>query len=76
MDDIVDDIMNVCITRLKKDEYKSMDPLIEYIGKRVWPYIVFAGAMFTLLLVILLVLLVTILHHHKLTKPFLCNRSL
>jgi len=63
------------VNRLIQDEYKAVDPLIEYIGKRVWPYIVFAGAMFTLLLVILIVMLLLILNHHKLTKPLLCNRT-
>lgn len=75
MDSIVDDLWNACVNRLKQDDYKAVDPLIEYIGKRVWPYIVFAGAMFTLLLVILIVMLLLILNHHKLTKPLLCNRT-
>ena len=75
MESIIDDMLNLCMDKFKKDEYKSIDPLVEYIGKRIWPYIVFAGAMFTLLLVMMMVVLLMILNHHKLTKPLLCDRT-
>jgi uncharacterized RDD family membrane protein YckC len=75
MDNVIDDLFQLCMERLKKNEYRELDPLVEYIGKRVWPYIVFASLMFLLILLILVVLFVVILNHHKLTKPLLCDGS-
>jgi len=73
MDNVIDDVIKICTERLRKNNYQELDPLVEYIGKRVWPYIVFASVLFSIILVILIVICVLILNYHKLTKPLLGN---
>ncbi len=76
MDSILDEIMTACMDKFQKDDYKTIDPIVEYIGKRVWPYILFACIMFIILILLIIVMLVITLSHHKITKPLLGNRSI
>lgn len=48
-----------CIDAMKTDQNQEkikseiLDPLIKYMGCRIWPYIVFAGILFTVMTIIL-----------------------
>ena len=74
MDLILDEIMTACIDKFEKDEYKTIDPIVEYIGKRIWPYIMFACIMFTILILLIICMFVMTLSHHKITQPLLSGR--
>jgi hypothetical protein len=61
MEQIINQVLCACVTELKKPETDDMlkrdmiDPIVDYIGQRIWPYVVFAGCMFvTLLLTVIL----------------------
>lgn len=56
MEQIINQVLCACVTELKKPETDEMlkrdmiDPIVDYIGRRVWPYILFAGILFVILI--------------------------
>ena len=56
MEQIINQVLCACVTELKKPETDDMlkrdmiDPIVDYIGQRIWPYVLFAGVMFVLLI--------------------------
>lgn len=56
MEQIINQVLCACVTELKKPETDDMlkrdmiDPIVDYIGRRIWPYVLFAGVMFVFLI--------------------------
>lgn len=65
MDVIASQSIDMCITEFEKEQNQAklkkhvLDPVIKYIGKEIWPYIIIT----TVLLVFLFVLLIVILYY-------------
>lgn len=55
MEQIINQVICACVDELKKPETDEMlkrdmiDPIVNYIGQRIWPYVLFAGVLFVLL---------------------------
>lgn len=75
MDNVLDDVIKMCIERLQKDDCHDLDPIAKYISQRVWPYMIAAIVLFVVIMSLLILICIFILHYHYLTKPLLCNRS-
>jgi uncharacterized RDD family membrane protein YckC len=75
MDNVIDDLVKMCIERLQKDDCRDLDPIAAYIGKQVWPYIIVASVLFIIALILLILIFSFILYYNHLTKLTLCDRS-
>jgi hypothetical protein len=59
MDKITEQLFNMCINEIKNDDKQKkikceiLDPCIQYIGKKIWPYIIFSCIVFMLLIVLI-----------------------
>ena len=48
-----------CIDNIKKDDNQQkikneiIDPLVKYMGKQIWPYILFTSILFTVIAIVL-----------------------
>ena len=55
MEQIINQVLCACVEELKKPETDEMlkrdmiDPIVTYIGQRIWPYVLFASVLFVLL---------------------------
>ena len=67
MEQIINQVFCACVDELRKPETDEMlkrdlvDPIVDYIGQRIWPYVLFAGVLFVVLFtsVILMVYKIT-----------------
>lgn len=56
---IVSNFTCTCIEQLKRDDNKQqikneiIDPLVKYMGKQIWPYIMVASILFTIITITL-----------------------
>ena len=66
MDNIVNQCIDVCIEEFHKETNKDkletnvLDPIIKYIGNRLWPYIFYLMVFIITLLVLLVYILYTV----------------
>lgn len=55
MEQIVTQLINACACEFKKEENQSIvkhdfiNPLVHYIGKQIWPYVLFASILFVII---------------------------
>ena len=67
MDKIINQGIDLCIEEFKKQSNKDklesdiLDPIIKYIGERLWPYIIYS-IVFILCLIIILFYTIYIIH--------------
>lgn len=65
MDEIASQSIDMCISEFEKEQNQVklkkhiLNPIIKYIGKEIWPYIIIT----TVLLVFLFILLIVILYY-------------
>lgn len=61
MEQIINQLICVCVSELKKDDNQNMlksdiiNPIVDYIGKQIWPYVLFACSLFMVLWVVIVV---------------------
>ena len=66
MDNIVNQCIDICIEEFNKDtnkyklETNVLDPIIKYIGNRLWPYIFYLMVFIMTLLILLVYILYTV----------------
>lgn len=64
-DKLFGEIINYIIDRLKQDDFKKkiqavlLDPMIEYIGRRLYPYVLFASLCFVFIILLFIFLIWT-----------------
>ena len=60
MDKIINQGINICIEEFQKQDNREklesdiLDPIIKYIGERLWPYIMYSIIFLSTLIIILL----------------------
>ena len=66
MDKVISQTIDVCINEFNKTENKSkveenvLDPIIQYIGNRLWPYIVYLIIIMVIIICSLLYVIYTV----------------
>ena len=71
MDKIVKQSVDLCIEEFKKEhnqqklEDNILDPVIQYIGDRLWPYIMYSVIFISLLLLLLLYIIYILQQSNK-----------
>jgi len=60
MEQIINQLLSACLTELKKEETNEVmkrdliDPMIEYIGQQIWPYVLFTCVLFVLMCLVII----------------------
>lgn len=74
MEQIINQLFCACVDELKKPETDEMlkrdlvDPIVNYIGQRIWPYVLFASVLFVMLFTSVILMVYKITQVNRLTK--------
>ena len=57
MNDILSQFLIICKEKFDEPEFKSnfLDPIVSYIGNKLWPYVLFAAIMWFILMLVLVI---------------------
>ena len=75
MDKIVDQSIDICIEEFQKEKNKKklendvLNPIIKYIGERLWPYIMYTIIFISSLLLLLFYIVYILRKTNLKTKP-------
>ena len=65
MNEVINQCISICKEQIETDEFKQqvLDPIVNYIGRQLWPYIAFAIGMWVLLMIVLIVTMCRLKYH-------------
>ena len=69
MNDILCQVLTICKQKLDDPEFKSifLDPIVSYIGNKLWPYVLFATIMWFILMFVLVITMYTLYRYQQIT---------
>ena len=74
MDEIAEQSINICISEFEKEENQKkikqhiLNPIIRYLGKQIWPYVLISTILLLFFIISLIIILYYILKYNNLRE--------